>query len=163
LLQQALDRAMLAREPLSVLYVDLDHFKQINDRHGHAVGDDCLRHAADAIRRELSDRDVLVRHGGEEFLVVLPNHTTEQARRLAETIRQAVTRLRLEVEAQVIRFTVSIGVASRLGGEQLPKGLVERADRALYAAKRNGRNQVQAAQSYGYGRQDDSESSVPLQ
>jgi diguanylate cyclase (GGDEF)-like protein len=151
LLEKALQRAMGDRRPLAVLFVDLDHFKQINDRHGHAVGDDCLRMTADAIRRELGADEVLVRYGGEEFLVILPGYAADQARQLGERLRQAISQLRLDSAQGPVRFTVSVGVAGRLAGEEQPQGMVERADRALYTAKRNGRNQVQVAQMYGYG------------
>jgi diguanylate cyclase len=115
------------------------------------VGDDCLRMCADAIRREIGPEDVLVRYGGEEFLVILPNAAADHARQLGERIRQAISQLRLNSGATPVRFTVSIGVAGRLPAEEDAAGIVERADRALYTAKRNGRNQVQMAQMYGYG------------
>jgi diguanylate cyclase (GGDEF)-like protein len=162
MLEQALKRAIADRKPLSVLFVDLDHFKRVNDKHGHAVGDDCLRLSADAIRRELAPEDVLVRYGGEEFLVILPGNNADQARQLGERIRQAIGQLRLENGQEKVRFTVSIGVAGRLPGEDEAAGLVERADKALYTAKRNGRNQVQVAQMYGYGQGQPEEPPPPL-
>ena len=162
MLEQALRRAIGDRKPLAVLFVDLDHFKQVNDKHGHAVGDDCLRVSADAIRRELAPDDVLVRYGGEEFLVILPGYNADQARQLGERIRQSIAHLRLDNGHEKVRFTVSIGVAGRLPGEEETAGIVERADKALYTAKRNGRNQVQVAQMYGYGQAPEEEPPPPL-
>nr|WP_246387878.1 diguanylate cyclase [Chiayiivirga flava] len=150
-LNEAMLRAIADRRPLSLLFVDIDHFKQINDRHGHPVGDDCLRATAEAIRRQLGERDTAARYGGEEFLVVLPGHQPEQARQVGERIRQAIAQLRVEGEGGPVRFSVSIGVAARQAGEDTPQPVVERADRALYAAKRNGRNQVHVASSLPYG------------
>jgi len=162
MLEAALRRAMADRKPLAVLFVDIDHFKQVNDRHGHAVGDDCLRLTADAVRRELAPDDALVRYGGEEFLVILPGYGADPARQLGERIRSAVGQLRLHNNGQPVRFTVSIGVAGRLPGEEDTAGMVERADKALYTAKRNGRNQVQVAQMYGYGKAQEEEPPPPL-
>lgn len=150
-LGEAMTRAISDRRPLSLLFVDLDHFKQINDRHGHPVGDDCLRASAEAIRRQLGEHDTAVRYGGEEFLVVLPGHQPEQARQVGERIRLAIAQLRVDGENGPVRFSVSIGVAARQAGEDVPQPVVERADRALYAAKRNGRNQVHVASSLPYG------------
>jgi diguanylate cyclase (GGDEF)-like protein len=157
LMRKALQRALAERRPFSLLFVDLDHFKQVNDQHGHAVGDECLRRAAATIRRELQDGDVLVRHGGEEFLVVLPGRTPDAARLIGERIRHAMLQQRVEHEGLPIRFSVSIGVAGRQAGEEDPDSIVERADKALYRAKRNGRNQVEVAQVHGYGSADDEE------
>ena len=163
MLEHALRRAIGDRKPLAVLFVDLDHFKQVNDKHGHAVGDDCLRVCADVVRRELAPDDVLVRYGGEEFLVILPGYNADQARQLGERIRQSIAQLRLDngQGGAPVRFTVSIGVAGRLPGEEEATGMVERADKALYTAKRNGRNQVQVAQMYGYGQATSEEEPPP--
>ena len=141
--------AHVQRKPLSVLFVDLDHFKQVNDRHGHGAGDDCLRAVADAIRARLGPEDLFGRFGGEEFVVVLPGKPAEQARALGERLRQAVADLRVQAEGAVLQLTVSIGVAARLPRESQPQAIVERADKALYAAKRSGRNQVQVASAPG--------------
>lgn len=134
---------------LGLLLIDLDHFKQVNDRHGHGAGDDCLRAVADAIRARLGPEDLFGRFGGEEFVVVLPGKPAEQARALGERLRQAVADLRVQAEGAVLQLTVSIGVAARLPRESQPQAIVERADKALYAAKRSGRNQVQVASAPG--------------
>ena len=128
--------------PLSVLFADLDHFKAINDTYGHACGDACLRHVSAVLRRELEPSDLLGRYGGEEFLLLLPGRDADAARRLGERVRAAVERAVLDWNGAQIRLTVSIGVAPRLPDEHAPAAAVERADKALYAAKRAGRNQV---------------------
>nr|WP_269448198.1 GGDEF domain-containing protein [Lysobacter gilvus] len=130
---------------LSVLFVDIDHFKAINDNHGHAAGDAVLRQVSDVLRKELQPTDVLGRYGGEEFVIVLPGRNGDDARQLGERIRSAIELVRLEYEGKPIRITVSVGVATRLPRENEPAAAVARADQALYAAKRGGRNRVNVA------------------
>jgi diguanylate cyclase (GGDEF)-like protein len=132
-------------QPVSVLFVDIDHFKVINDTHGHACGDLCLRHVSETLRRELDATDMLGRYGGEEFLLVLPGHGAAAARLVGERICAAVQSGSLECGGATISLTVSIGVATRLPHEDTPAAAVERADKALYVAKRSGRNQVSVA------------------
>lgn len=132
-------------QPISVLFVDLDHFKAINDRHGHACGDLCLRQVAATLRSALGEEDLLGRYGGEEFIAVLPGRGGAAARAVGEQLRTGVERLNVEWEEQVLRLTVSIGVATRLAGEARPADTIDRADKALYAAKRAGRNCVHVA------------------
>lgn len=131
--------------PLSVLFVDIDRFKAINDRLGHACGDHCLREIAKTIAAQLSEDDIFGRYGGEEFLVILPGRQTEMARAIAEQIRLAIEHADVRYQEQPLRLTVSIGVATQLAHEAQPPPAVERADKALYAAKRAGRNRVQVA------------------
>lgn len=133
------------QQPLSVLFVDIDHFKTFNDMFGHACGDFCLRELARVLKLTLSVDDFLGRYGGEEFVVILPGRPTEMARAVAEELRVAVEASEFRWNERALRLTVSIGVASRLDGESLPQPALERADRALYAAKRAGRNRVQVA------------------
>jgi diguanylate cyclase (GGDEF)-like protein len=132
-------------QPVSVLFVDMDHFKSINDKHGHACGDQCLRQVAATLRGALSDGDLLGRYGGEEFIAVLPGRGAAAARVVGEQLRAAVERLQFEWEGQVLRLTVSVGVAARINADEAPASTVDRADKALYAAKRGGRNCVQVA------------------
>ncbi len=134
-----------SEQPLSVLFVDIDHFKSINDTYGHACGDRCLRHVSETLRRELEASDLLGRYGGEEFLLVLPGRNGDTARQLGERIRAAVERSEFDYDGKSIRLTVSIGVAPRLPPEHSPGAAVERADKALYTAKRSGRNRVSVA------------------
>ncbi|NYZ61650.1 GGDEF domain-containing protein [Luteimonas deserti] len=131
--------------PVSVLFVDLDHFKSVNDRFGHACGDDCLRAVSVALRSVLSDADMFGRYGGEEFIAVLPGHDGAEARAIGERMRTAVENVDLRHEGQRVRLTVSIGIATRQKGEDDPAAAIARADKALYAAKRQGRNCVQVA------------------
>ena len=130
---------------MSVLFVDIDHFKSINDTHGHAAGDTVLKQVSDVLRRELQATDLLGRYGGEEFVIVLPGRNGDDARQLGERIRAAIELVRLDVEGKAIRLTVSVGVATRLPMETEPAAAVARADQALYAAKRGGRNRVNVA------------------
>lgn len=132
-------------QPLAVLFVDLDLFKRINDTHGHACGDACLRQVSEALRRELEPGDLLGRYGGEEFIVVLPGRNGDSARQVAERIRAAVEREQVACDGRKVPMTVSVGVATRLEREDAPGAAVERADKALYAAKRAGRNRVNVA------------------
>ncbi len=141
-LARSFSEANRNEKPLSVLFADLDHFKSINDTYGHACGDACLRHVSAVLRRELEPSDMLGRYGGEEFLLLLPGRDADAARRLGERVRAAVERAVLDWNGTEIRLTVSIGVAPRLPDEHAPAAAVERADKALYAAKRAGRNQV---------------------
>jgi diguanylate cyclase (GGDEF)-like protein len=122
---------------LAVLMVDIDHFKRVNDEHGHPVGDDVLRHVARAIERTIRAGDVAVRFGGEEFVVVLASVDEQIARSTADRIRVAIGR----PETSQPRVTASVGVAMRRRGDGC-HDLVGRADAALYTAKRLGRDRV---------------------
>ncbi|MCA1714547.1 MAG: GGDEF domain-containing protein, partial [Gammaproteobacteria bacterium] len=114
-------------------------------RHGHACGDQCLRQVAVALHTALGEGDLLGRYGGEEFIAVLPGRGGAEARAVAEQLRDAVERCEIDWQGQTLRLTVSLGMATRLAQEQTPAATVERADKALYAAKRAGRNCVQVA------------------
>lgn len=135
--------AQRARQPrpVSILLLDLDHFKRINDQHGHAMGDRVLRRVTDQLRQDLRQSDIAVRWGGEELLVVLDHCALEEARQIAEKIRQAIARLAREMDGTVLALTVSIGV-SQLGDNESPDQTISRADAALYLAKQAGRNRV---------------------
>lgn len=136
-----------AGEPFSVLMFDIDHFKSINDRHGHLVGDDCLKAVADAVHACLrGPRECLARWGGEEFILLLPGVPLADARQRAEQVRQAVETRRQPPQGPRIELRVSVGVASAfpMRGTQV-MALVEQADRALYRAKAAGRNRVELA------------------
>lgn len=128
--------------PLSLLLLDIDHFKLVNDQYGHAAGDAALRQFAAAVRRCLRREDVFGRLGGEEFCALLPNTAVGGAAQLAERIRQSVANLAVEAGGHRLSLKVSIGVASL--GDQGGNWdeLVNQADRAMYAAKRAGRNRV---------------------
>jgi diguanylate cyclase (GGDEF)-like protein len=136
-------RAQAARRslPTSAIMVDIDHFKQINDSFGHEVGDHVLRQIADIISRMCRSSDVVARTGGEEFLVILPETDLDSARILAERIRESIGQRPLVVDSQRIGVTVSLGVSSVVGDLNLDELSLE-ADRAMYLAKRGGRNRV---------------------
>lgn len=150
--RRSLDQA-LAREfkpaavkaPLSVLFIDIDWFKRINDEYGHACGDHCLRSVAATLRAELRPTDALGRYGGEEFLVLLPGHDAAAARLIAERLRQAMERTAIDWQGVQVMLTISIGMAARRESDSDAAALLERADKALYAAKHEGRNRVCAA------------------
>lgn len=135
------------RQPLSIALVDLDHFKKINDSHGHAVGDECLRLAAQAMQRELlRPSDVVGRYGGEEFLVLMPNTDKEGARQVADRLLTSVRATILQVEGREVSVTCSIGLCTMVpqGGDEGAAHLMQRADEALYQAKGQGRDRVVA-------------------
>jgi diguanylate cyclase (GGDEF)-like protein len=129
--------------PLSVLMIDADHFKRINDQHGHLAGDEALRQIANVIRAVVQrPGDHAVRFGGEEFLVVLPQTNTVGAAHIAESIRRGVAALTFQHAGQPVPLTVSIGVASVVPDSELqPQALLNAADMLLYQAKQKGRNQ----------------------
>lgn len=130
---------------LSLLFIDVDLFKDINDRLGHSVGDECLRQIAHALGAVLGVNDVLGRYGGEEFIAILPGCGLTTARSMGERLRTAVESCNIVHDGDRVRVTVSIGVATRHRSERDPAATLERADKALYAAKRGGRNCVHAA------------------
>ena len=144
-------RAYRHKRPVSVLMVDIDHFKAINDNHGHQCGDAALKQVAQIIQTYLKrSADVLCRYGGEEFMVILPETDAEGACALAESIRQALAAAEIVTAKRQLRLTVSIGVAScvpQTADAQAIAALIGAADGALYAAKAGGRNQVRSAYS----------------
>lgn len=142
--EQELAVAARYGRPLSVCLRDIDHFKEVNDTLGHAIGDEVLREVAQRLASGLRAPDVLGRYGGEEFLALLPE--TPDGRELAERLRRVVADRPVTSRGGPVRVTVSAGVATRLAGDTTLATLVERADAALYEAKRAGRNRVAAAE-----------------
>ncbi len=141
-LEEEMARAKRQKTALSVLMMDLDHFKRVNDDHGHAAGDLVLREFADRVRAATRVQDALVRWGGEEFVLVMPDTDGEHASHVAERIRAAVSELPILLDDGVrLSQSVSIGVAS-WDGHVPADAFVARADDALYEAKRSGRNRV---------------------
>ncbi|HEY4066391.1 MAG TPA: GGDEF domain-containing protein [Burkholderiaceae bacterium] len=132
-------------EAFCVLMVDADHFKQINDRFGHAVGDLALKHLARVMRAHLREIDRLARFGGEEFVVLLPGLRLGDALPLAERLRAQIAAEPLAHAQGVVRLSVSIGLAEWGGPAEEPSRLLVRVDEALYEAKRGGRDRVAAA------------------
>ena len=143
-LQRELKRARRSRTPISMLVVDVDHFKRLNDSRGHDAGDEVLRRLAEAFTASIRDSDIACRYGGEEFTLVLPDCDAKVAARKADRIRRRVEELVVPYgDAEIQNVTVSIGVATT-GGDDGWSGrdLFRAADRALYAAKNAGRNRV---------------------
>lgn len=130
---------------LAVAIVDVDHFKRINDRHGHAVGDEALKAVAAAMRAVCREGDLLGRYGGEEFAVLLRDIGPEHALAAAERLRRAVAAVKLQHGEETIAPTASIGVATLTPQDRSFEHLLTRADHALYRAKAGGRNRVEAA------------------
>ena len=136
-------RSLRSGSPLLIAQLDIDHFKVVNDTHGHAAGDLVLQRFADTVRRNVRDTDVLARWGGEEFVLLLCDTPAADAVALMERLRQAVQAMQVPVAqgGQPITVTVSIGLARHTPADPLA-GTLERADQALYAAKAGGRNRV---------------------
>jgi diguanylate cyclase (GGDEF)-like protein len=137
------ERALRSGKAVSVVMLDIDHFKQVNDNYGHAVGDNVIRALANLLRQRLRRIDSLGRYGGEEFLAVLPDCAAAQAERIVDEIRQQFSAICFSAGASEFNVTLSAGIA---GAEGLGASeLMEQADRALYLAKHAGRNQVRLA------------------
>ncbi|RYF44785.1 MAG: GGDEF domain-containing protein [Cytophagaceae bacterium] len=141
-LERELDRSRRHRYPLSVLIMDIDDFKRINDCHGHPVGDEVIKHFARLTADELRSHDVFCRYGGEEFVALLPSTGLDEANVVAERIRQRFGDFVLQ---GLPSSTVSIGVASTCSGQSTQAQLIESADQALYIAKHLGKNRVELA------------------
>jgi len=125
-----------------MIMFDIDHFKKINDNYGHPAGDEVIRQTADVLRNCIRETDVGGRYGGEEFGVLLINTEAEDARIVAERIREAIEALTVTHEKHSIRFTVSLGIAEMEGGMESHEQLIHNADQALYQSKEGGRNQA---------------------
>jgi diguanylate cyclase (GGDEF)-like protein len=145
-LHAACDRAQARKLPVALLFIDLDHFKTINDTRGHLAGDACLRALIGPIQKELRKSDVIGRYGGEEFVVILSSADAHAAQTIAQRIRERVENLEIEGFGTPIRFTCSIGVAASDSLNCWGDELVARADAAVYVAKGAGRNQVYVAE-----------------
>ncbi len=144
--EQELLRASRYATPLSLFMLDIDHFKRINDRYGHKVGDEVLKTLAGICQATLRQVDILGRLGGEEFAVLLPDSPPEAAREAAERLREAIARTKVPLEEGLpVQFTVSIGVAAPAGPDDNMDVLLNSADKALYCAKNGGRNRVWAS------------------
>jgi diguanylate cyclase (GGDEF)-like protein len=143
-LEQTWNLASRNQWPVSLLMLDIDHFKNVNDTWGHGIGDQCLREFAAILSLEVKrPSDIVARLGGEEFVAVLPDTYLSGAQHVAERIRSSVATLRIRTGENELFFTVSIGVASRIPGQNhTAEELLRQADHALYEAKNDGRNKV---------------------
>ena len=142
-LNREVHRASRDGEALAVTVADLDHFKAVNDRYGHVVGDAVLRAASDRMRSVLRSYDFIGRYGGEEFLIILPTCEAGLALSIAERARRAMSGASLAVDGKDIPLTVSLGVACSAKATSDPSALIHAADQALYRAKAAGRNRVE--------------------
>ncbi|MDX6248109.1 MAG: hypothetical protein QOF10_1469 [Kribbellaceae bacterium] len=154
--EELLRASRTQREPMAVLLIDIDHFKQVNDKHGHLVGDEALRAVATILRSAIRTKDVIGRFGGEEFVIALPDTDLPDATITADRLRSAVAASPLaamcagvlddpELDPDTFHLTVSIGVAVYPSDGQTVDDLLQRADRAMYAAKAAGRDRVRLA------------------
>ncbi|HSN21522.1 MAG TPA: GGDEF domain-containing protein [Usitatibacter sp.] len=143
--EREMSRARRAGQPLSIIMLDLDHFRTVNEKHGHRTGDEVLQRVAELLRAALRKEDMLVRYGGEEFLVILPDVPGPGAVVVAGRLRKAVAATEMEAGGVKLAITLSAGVSARMDeGPESVDGLVTRAEDALALAKRRGRNRVVA-------------------
>ncbi len=141
-LSREVERVSRYESPLAILMLDIDHFKQINDKYGHQMGDEVLRTLADVLRANTRKTDMVARYGGEEFIIMLPETPVKGAQGVANRIKREVEKTVVLGAAVEINFTVSLGMACFSQGDTVDS-LVARTDQALYAAKKNGRNRVE--------------------
>lgn len=127
-------------QPSSLIMLDIDHFKKINDMHGHTIGDEAIRGVSRAIKEQVRDLDIAGRYGGEEFGIVLTNTNGDGACVFAERLRKAIEKLAIFTGGHEIKFTVSLGVAELTDKIHGHRGWIEKADQALYKSKEEGRN-----------------------
>jgi two-component system cell cycle response regulator len=144
-LREEFSRAVRAENPLGVLMLDIDRFKAVNDTYGHLVGDRVLRAVAGACRRVLREGDVLIRYGGEEFLVLLPGAGPQDVDQVGERLRRAVAETSVDDGQSRVGVTVSLGGATFRDATDSPESLIALADRGLYEAKEGGRNRLTLA------------------
>ena len=145
-LASAVARASATEKPVCVLIFDIDHFKTINDTYGHDAGDDVLKDFSDRLKKGVRGIDLVVRYGGEEFILVMPETDAAFASGVAERLRCDVEKVPFATRSHTnIPVTVSIGIAEWRGASDSADALIKRADEALYAAKHAGRNRVVAS------------------
>ncbi len=142
LLRQEIERSKRSKKPVSLLFLDIDNFKNYNDTFGHMQGDNALRIVANILMEQVRQIDVAARYGGEEFAIVLPDTAAKKASVIAERIREAISIQPFIVKEEVNQLSVSIGIAEFPENAEKAADLIEAADLALYTAKRNGRDRV---------------------
>ena len=140
--EKEINRAHRNGTPLSLMILDIDHFKSVNDTYGHDIGDEVLKSFSAIFRDSLRNVDIVCRYGGEEFVAILPDTDTQMAMDVAQRLRQNVEASILSVEGAELKYTISIGLTGLRESDTLTNQLINRADEALYHAKNSGRNQV---------------------
>lgn len=144
MLEKELERSLRGGSPLSLMMVDVDFFKRVNDTFGHQQGDEVLKGIAELLKQALRQYDMAARFGGEEFALILPGIALEEAVKVAERLRSQVEAFRFETASDPLGVTISLGIASHPGADiRTVDDLIREADYALYSAKRNGRNRVE--------------------
>lgn len=139
-MEKTIPHSKMSNSPLTLIMIDIDHFKKVNDNYGHQCGDEVLKLASNIIKRNIRQSDAFIRFGGEEFAVIMPNTDVAEGLIIAERIREAIDQTDFTYNNEHIHFTISIGV-SIYGGEDV-EHFIEKTDNALYKAKENGRNQI---------------------
>ena len=147
--QHLLNRSKRMNEALAIMMIDIDYFKKINDEFGHLAGDTILVQLADAIKKSVRQMDIISRFGGEEFIILLPLTSPETAVRIGERLRENVETTKFSWQNHEISLTISVGIASYHANIEDLNSLIELADKALYLAKQNGRNQISTIQFEG--------------
>jgi diguanylate cyclase (GGDEF)-like protein len=143
-LHRELEKAFRHNRSLGVIMMDIDHFKKINDKYGHSIGDFALQSLVECAEKSVRISDMMFRYGGEEFVIVLPETDESGVLRLAKRIRRRVEKLEIRIQGHTINITVSIGIATLQESDD-EKSFIARADEALYQAKRDGRNCIRIA------------------
>jgi diguanylate cyclase len=128
--------------PFSLIFIDIDHFKKVNDGYGHSAGDKCLREIAKLLKGSLRKTDFFARYGGEEFIAILDGNNAEEARNVAEKMRSRIKKTRFSYNEEIIPVTISLGVTEVMRSDTDAEVCFFRADEALYRAKKDGRNRV---------------------
>jgi two-component system cell cycle response regulator len=144
-LEREMARCQRFKRPMSLIMFDVDHFKKINDTHGHIAGDYVLKRLASLVNEKIRREELFARYGGEEFCVVMPESQVEQAVVFAEKMRELVQEADFSFDSQRMEVTVSLGVGQMQETQHTPLDLIQYVDHALYAAKRGGRNRVELA------------------
>lgn len=141
-IEEEMERFMRYGSIFSLLFLDVDHFKKVNDSYGHAIGDRCLQEIIKKTSSLIRKNDMLARYGGEEFVLIMPETEGINAKNVAEKIRETIEKIEFVYKNDTVTVTVSIGVTQVREDDAVPLDVLERADRAVYQAKQDGRNRV---------------------
>ncbi len=144
-LKSHMDEYTRCKNPLSLLMLDFDHFKAINDKYGHDIGDIVLKEITALCKQHMRSYDIFARYGGEEFIICMPNTNLEQAYQSAERMRQEIEKVKIPIRDQMISTTISIGLTQITPQSMTPSDIIKKADTALYKAKKEGRNRTVVA------------------